>query len=106
MAHRENSKDFYAEVDTAVNNAIKQQCKKRGQIKNDATTAALRVWLALPRDIQAELMEEPPANVYDFLVGRLLDAATVAFLRSLSPEGRQRVVRVAKQAIGKTSRRN
>ncbi|MHC4334605.1 MAG: hypothetical protein ACYSUV_12775 [Planctomycetota bacterium] len=105
MAHRKNSKDFYAEVNSSVSDAVKEQCKKRGQIKNDVTTAALRVWMALPRDIQGELIEEPPANVYKFLVERMLDAATLGYLRSLSPEGRQFVVATVREASRKVSRK-
>ena len=103
MAHRKNSKDFYAEVESVVANALKGQCKKRGQIKQDAVTAAIRVWLALPRDIQAELIDEPPVNVYEFLVERLLDAATIGFLRTLPPEARQVVFASASKAIRKAS---
>jgi hypothetical protein len=102
MAYRKDAKNFYAEVDSAVNEAFKKQWK-RGQIKNDATTAALRVWIALPRYIQAEIMNNPPKAVYNFLVENLLDAELVKFLRSLSPKERETVIQAVKRTRSKIS---
>ena len=99
MAYRKNSKSFYAEVDRRVAEALKKQCKVHGLVKHDVTTAALRVWLALPRAIQSELVESPPGNVYDFIVSRLLDHELLRFFRPLSPEVRIALFDAARKAV-------
>lgn len=102
MAYRKDAKNFFAEVDSKVNTAFKKQWK-RGQVKNDATTAALRVWIALPHRIQSEIMCNPPESIYDFLVKELLNTETLKFLESLSLQERQDVIEAVKRAKAKVS---
>jgi len=57
MVYKKGAKNFYAEVDSKINNAFVQQCKKRGQLKNDTINAAMKVWLSLPQEIQSKFMQ-------------------------------------------------
>ena len=59
MAHRKNAKSFSAEVDLSVEKAFGRQWRQRKQMKNDATTAALRLWIKLPTEIQAIVISCP-----------------------------------------------
>lgn len=97
MAYRKNAVSFNAEVDRQVNESFKKQWKK-GQVKNDATTAALRLWTALPHYIQSEIINKPPKNIMKYLTDSLLESEVLAFLRSLSPEDRQKMLETAKKA--------
>ncbi len=61
MTYRKNAKSFHAEVDTSVNDAFKHQYRKRGQVKNDAATAAIKLWIDLPIEMQAQLLDQEAA---------------------------------------------
>ena len=87
MAYKKGAKNFYAEVDSTVNDAFKKQWK-RGQVKNDATTAALRVWVSLPRPWQAAIMDDPPKDVLKHLADKFLEKRILALLDQLEPQER------------------
>ena len=81
MAYRKDSKNFYAEVETSVRKAFQKQWKQRKQSNNDATTAALRLWVSLPREIQVLLISCPDFDVRpvsDYLGQRLREALSKA----------------------------
>jgi len=59
MAYKKNATSFYAEVEKTVNKTFAKQWRKRDLEKNQATTAALRLWVQLPREIQAMLISWP-----------------------------------------------
>lgn len=65
MAYRKGTKNFYAEVESSVRTAFQKQWKKRKQSNNDATTAALKLWLSLPTEVQAMLISCPEIDVQD-----------------------------------------
>ena len=86
MAYRKDSINFYAEVETSVRKAFQKQWKQRKQSNNDATTAALRLWVSLPIEIQVLLISCPDFDVKpisDFLGSRLREALS----KALAPEG-------------------
>ena len=56
MAYRKNTIDFHAEVDSKVRLNFQKQRKRRNQSNNDATTAALKLWISLPSEVQALLL--------------------------------------------------
>jgi hypothetical protein len=59
MAYKKSATSFYAEVQKSVNRAFAKQWRKRDQEKNQATTAALRLWVKLPKEIQGMLISWP-----------------------------------------------
>jgi hypothetical protein len=63
MAYKKDTKEFYAEVNLPVRRAFQRQWKERKQSNNEATTAALRLWLSLPKEVQAILISCPEIDV-------------------------------------------
>jgi len=87
MPYKKGTKNFYAEVDSAINDAFKKQWKK-GQVKNDATTAALRIWISIPNSWQAAIMDEPPRDILKFLANKLLETNILTLLDQVEPQER------------------
>lgn len=102
MAYRKGAKNFFAEVDSGVNDEFKKQYRHRGQVKNNAVTAALRVWIALPKEFQAVMMSDPPGDVYHFMTEKFLDAEALKFLLSLPDKARKDLLEAAIQAKQKS----
>jgi hypothetical protein len=92
MTYRKNAKSFTAEIDIAIKDQFKQQLKARGQTQNDAATAALKIWLSLPHEIQAIIISLETANVYEFLKEKILD---VELIKELDLSGRKKQVYAA-----------
>lgn len=65
MAYKKGTKNFYAEVDAPVRIAFQKQWKRRNQGNNEATTAALKLWVNLPSEVQAMLISCPEIDVED-----------------------------------------
>ena len=84
--YRKGSMQFHAEVDKAVNETFKEQRKERRHIKNDATVGALRIWLSLPAEWQATIMNEPPEDVMKFLSAKLLESRILEKLEKVDPK--------------------
>lgn len=59
MVRRTNTKNFYADVDISVRESFAQQWKERGLSNNTATTAALKLWISLPREVQGIILHFP-----------------------------------------------
>jgi len=77
MAYKKGSENFYAEVESGVRIAFKKQWKSRNQGNNDAATAALRLWISLPGEIQALLIGCPDidtSGIAELLRKRLREA--------------------------------
>ena len=85
MAYKKGAVSFHAEVDKDVSDTLKKQLKRRGQVKNDATTAALRIWTALPAELQVAVINESPEDFLKFLTARLIDSRILEVLRNVSP---------------------
>lgn len=95
MAYKKGCTSFNAEVDTSVNNCFKKQWKKRGQVKNDAVTAALRLWTGLTSELQVKFIEENPEDVLAVLEETFLHQIYRDYLKSLPEPERKALLRKA-----------
>jgi len=71
VTYRKDSKHLNVEINSAVKDALKEQTRTRCQLLNDVTNAAMRLWLALPVGMQAEIMADPTDNILDYLRSRI-----------------------------------
>lgn len=95
MAYRKNAKTVSFEIESGISRKFSAQRKVRGQVQSDAATAALRVWICLPEELQAVLISNPPKDVYRFICEKILDAETAKFFAALDPESRKRAFEAA-----------
>lgn len=85
MAYKKKAKNFYAEVDSGVRKSFQKQWKERKQSNNEATTAALRLWISLPREVQGLLIHCPDLEtraIGEWFAGRLREA----LYKTLAPD--------------------
>lgn len=88
MAYKKGAKNFYAEVDSDIRIAFQKQWKARNQGNNEATTAALKLWVSLPKEVQALLIHCSDFDtnmISDFLAHRLREALSRALTREEPP---------------------
>ncbi len=58
MAYKKNEKTIAADVPGEVFEAFEEQRQQRGQVKKQALSSAIRLWVSLPEDIQARLLNK------------------------------------------------
>lgn len=63
MTRRKGTKNFYADVDISVRKQFAKQWKERDLSNNAATTAALKLWINLSREVQGIVLHFPDADV-------------------------------------------
>lgn len=97
MAYKKNAKNFYAEVDLKTNDAFVQQCKERGQLKNDTISAAMRIWLSLPKEIQCRFMNPSIEPTYQNLLDSVEEHKIMEELRALPMGTRLEVLQIARE---------
>ncbi len=74
MAYKKNEKTLAADIPTGVFRDFEKQRFQRGQIKKQAITAALNLWISLPEDIQARIINKSlDSNALVELVEQILD---------------------------------
>jgi hypothetical protein len=92
MKRRKGTKNFYADVDITIRKSFAKQWKDRDMSNNSATTAALKLWLSLPREVQAIILHYPDSDVQtvaDFLASRLREGIRKSLIHEeLSDETR------------------
>ena len=100
-----HKKSFNVDVSDAVSDEFSAQVDERGYTKYRAVEGALRVFMALPADIQVKLMSNGIEDIVNLLTEALLDAEIMRFLGSLPPQQRQTLLQDVKQARVKVSRK-
>jgi hypothetical protein len=58
MAYQENERTLAADIPLGLFEEFNRQCKKRGQVKKGAVRAMVKLWLQLPEDVQARLLNQ------------------------------------------------
>ena len=91
-------KSFGGEVSEKLADAFIEYCDQRGLTKYRAIEGALRAFMALPPEVQVELMSNNDKNALEILTTAFRDADAEDFLRSLKPADRTKVISLAKQA--------
>ena len=88
MAYKKNRISFHAEVESKVRLSFQKQWKNRNQGNNEATTAALKLWVSLPRELQGLLLhcDFDTDAISHFLSRRLREALSKALLLEEPPE--------------------
>ena len=97
MAYKKNTKNFYAEVDPKTNDAFVQQCKERGQLKNDTISAAMKVWLGLPKEIQCRFMDPNTEPTYENLLDSVEEHKMMEELRALPMNTRLEILQMVRE---------
>lgn len=82
MAYKKTAKSFYAEVDKSVADKFRRTFKAKNKIAdiNVATTYALKTFLALPPSCQADIIDQNPKDVLQFLGDYLLQRKILSLL--------------------------
>jgi hypothetical protein len=74
MATSDKLKQLIAHVPEELSEQFKEQCKERGNLQYRAETAAIRLWVELPADMQARLINQPEsASSFVDLVQAIVD---------------------------------
>jgi hypothetical protein len=74
---KNNQKGFGVDIDAGIADKFSDQLETRGQKKFRAIEAALKLWVSLPNELQALLIDESAQdieNIYDSLTSRLREA--------------------------------
>jgi len=74
MAYKTDERTLAGDIPAKLFEDFEKQRSERGQVKKAAITAAIRLWLGLPRDVQARLIDQSldePAFIE--LVQRIVD---------------------------------
>ena len=102
-----HKKSFSVDVDEELSDAFTGQVDVRGYTKYRAIEGALRVFMALPPELQVELMGnfKDLTKVSELISNFYRDSDVKEFLNSLKPEDRNKVLSIAKQAYKSTSRK-
>ena len=98
-------RSFNVDVGEKLSDAFSAQVNDRGYTKYRAIEGALRAFMALPAELQVQLMSNDIQDVSKVLVEHLLDAETLKFLESLSPKSRQMTLEKLKEARAEVSRK-
>lgn len=101
-----HKKPFTVDVDDDVSEAFSDQIEVRGYIKYRAIEGALRAFMALPPELQVQLMNNNVSDVSHLIKEKLLDADLVSRLGKLTSEQRNQLVALAKEGAKVLSRKN
>jgi hypothetical protein len=93
-----HKKPFTVDCDEQLSELFSKQVEERGFTKYRAVEGALRAFIALPKELQVELMNNQISDVSQLIKEKLLDADLLEKMRKLTPEQRNQVVFLAKKA--------
>ena len=58
MAYRDNERTLGVDIPVELFDEFNSQRKKRGQVKKEAVRAMVKLWVQLPEEIQAKLLNQ------------------------------------------------
>jgi len=58
MAYKKNEKTLGADIPTKLFEAFNKQRSERGQVKKEAVRAMVQLWIELPQELQARLLNQ------------------------------------------------
>jgi hypothetical protein len=58
MAYKDNERTLGADIPVDLFDEFNDQCKRLGQIKKEAVRAMVKLWVQLPDEIQAKLINQ------------------------------------------------
>jgi len=93
------------DINVELSNAFSEQLEERGYIKYRAVEGAIRAFMALPPELQVEIMSKPNNDIYEILTVAFRDKDAQDFLSSLKPADRKKVLALAKEALKSVSQR-
>lgn len=67
-------------IDNKVADAFNQQHRARGQIKKQAGETAIRLWLALPAEVQAKLIQKDQPDVIRTIIEAVFNDSVTQIL--------------------------
>ncbi len=74
MAYQKDEKTIAADIPIEVFQDFESQRKQRGQVKKTAVSAAIRLWVSLPEEIQARLLNKSlPETAFIELINQIVD---------------------------------
>ena len=62
MAYKENYKTLSSDIPVELFDEFNKQRTERGQVKKEAVRAMLKLWLQLPHQTQAQLLDQSTDN--------------------------------------------
>lgn len=106
MSTKIEEKSLGAFMASSVVDAFTEQVDNRGQKKKRSLEAAVRLWVALPQDLQAEfLSQETDAETWQSLVKAIVNQQLQAQLETLTPGQKGQVARDIKATKRKIGRK-
>jgi len=72
-------------IDAALYDSFSEQTDERGQTKYRAVEGALRAFIALPAEVQTQLISDREKDTYSILVQGLVDSEIQKHLDKLGP---------------------
>lgn len=81
-----NTEALSISIDSDVFKQFQNQWKERAQVKNKAGEAAIRIWISLPTEIQAKVLELKDIDGYDFLIKNTIEAEVSSFFKTMTQE--------------------
>ena len=95
---------FNQDIDEKTGQEFSAQTEERGYTKYRAVEGALRAFMALPSEVQVQLMSSNETDAYAILIHGLLDAELAKELQQMGPKKKE-FLALVRQAIAKVSRK-
>ena len=74
MAYKKNEKTMGADIPIKLFEAFNKQRTERGQVKKEAVRAMVQMWLQLPQEVQARLLNQTTdSDTFTDLVRQIAD---------------------------------
>lgn len=85
--YEEEGANLGGKVPLDLKNKWIAQAKERGQVSKKNLAAAVKLWLELPEDIQARLLNQSlDTSAFEAMVEQVIDRKLEAFYSDLSPD--------------------
>ena len=92
-----HKKSFNVDIDDKLSDRFSAQVEERGYTKYRAIEGALRAFIAMPAELQVQLMGNQISDVLQLMKEKLLDADLIQRLEKLTPDQRDQLVLLAKK---------